>query len=124
MRIQSPDCGFSIEREVFSGGECDSLLTGLEGAARTRAGVRHLMGHSVVATVARDERMMRIAREALGGAAIPFRATLFEKTGRANWLVAWHQDTALPLCEQCDREGWGPWSRKAGILYAHAPEWA
>ncbi len=54
----------------------------------------------------------------------PFRATLFEKSQRANWLVVWYQDTALPLESYIDTPEWGPWSRKAGILYAHAPAWA
>jgi len=40
---------------------------------------------------------------------------------KANWLVVWHQDTALPLCERHERSGWGPWSIKEGINYAHAP---
>jgi hypothetical protein len=53
--------------------------------------------------------------------AIPFRATLFEKTLAANWLVVWHQDTALPLRERQELQGWGPWSIKEGINYAHAP---
>jgi hypothetical protein len=35
--------------------------------------------------------------------------------------AAWHQDTALPLRGKTERAGWGPWSTKAGILYAHAP---
>ena len=39
----------------------------------------------------------------------------------ANWLVVWHQDTALPLIERRDVAGWGPWSVKAGIVYSHAP---
>lgn len=55
---------------------------------------------------------------------IRFRATLFEKSGKANWLVAWHQDTALPLTSHFDDPSWGPWSEKAGVLYAHAPTWA
>lgn len=33
----------------------------------------------------------------------------------------WHQDTALPLRNKHDRLGWGSWSTKDGILYAHAP---
>jgi ectoine hydroxylase-related dioxygenase (phytanoyl-CoA dioxygenase family) len=33
----------------------------------------------------------------------------------------WHQDTALPLREKRDVAGWGPWSTKDGVLYAHAP---
>ncbi len=67
---------------------------------------------------------MRIAREVLGDAALPFRATLFDKSPTANWLVVWHQDTALPLRERREAPGWGPWSVKDDVIYAHAPEHA
>ena len=65
--------------------------------------------------------MLAIASRFLGPSAIPFRATLFDKSRGNNWLVVWHQDTALPLVEHRDVTGWGPWSVKAGITYAHAP---
>jgi len=52
---------------------------------------------------------------------VPFSATLFDKSPEANWLVAWHQDTALPLLERRDVTGWGPWTEKAGVSYALAP---
>jgi hypothetical protein len=68
--------------------------------------------------------MLRLARLSLGVDALPYRATLFDKSGAANWSVVWHQDTALPLQKQFDLNGWGPWSQKAGITYAHAPSWA
>ena len=61
------------------------------------------------------------SREALGQEAIAFHATLFDKSAKANWLVVWHQDTALPIRERHDAQGWGPWSVKDGITYAHAP---
>jgi ectoine hydroxylase-related dioxygenase (phytanoyl-CoA dioxygenase family) len=35
--------------------------------------------------------------------------------------VAWHKDAALPLRERGDVAGWGPWSVKDGVNYAHAP---
>jgi hypothetical protein len=57
---------------------------------------------------------LRFARRA-------FRATLFDKSLSANWLVAWHQDTALPLQQRIDVPGWGPWTTKAGVLHAIAP---
>jgi ectoine hydroxylase-related dioxygenase (phytanoyl-CoA dioxygenase family) len=82
------------------------------------------MGNPTVAALAVDRRLLYIAQELLRAPATPFRATLFEKSGKANWLVAWHQDTALPLTARFDAPGWGPWSEKAGILYAHAPAWA
>ena len=120
------DAGFWIEEDILSRRECGSLVEALSGgrAGRGRAGARHLMTHPAVAEVANDPRLLRIARRTLGGEAVPYRATLFEKSGRANWLVVWHQDTALPLAARFDSPEWGPWSKKAGILYAHAPGWA
>jgi hypothetical protein len=75
----------------------------------------------LVAQLASDSRLLGITQEILGGEAVPFRATLFDKSWRANWLVAWHQDTALPLHEKKEMTGWGPWSVKDGVTYAHAP---
>ena len=57
----------------------------------------------------------------VGTPAIPFRATLFDKSAVSNWLVAWHQDTALPLHQRVDDSLWGPWSVKGGVLHAIAP---
>jgi ectoine hydroxylase-related dioxygenase (phytanoyl-CoA dioxygenase family) len=117
------DAGYGLIPKVFGTPEVGKLLDGVERAnlPRSRAGVRHAMKNVSVADVARDPRMMRIAREILGDAALPFRATLFEKLPDSNWLVAWHQDTAVPLVERVERDGWGPWSVKDGVIYAHAP---
>jgi hypothetical protein len=118
--------GFWIEDNVFSDAECDDLIDaaplGLQG--RSRAGARHLMAVPAVGAAANDERLLRIAGRALGVGAVPFRATLFDKSAMANWLVVWHQDTALPLESRNNSTEWGPWSLKAGVLYAHAPAWA
>jgi ectoine hydroxylase-related dioxygenase (phytanoyl-CoA dioxygenase family) len=89
--------------------------------ARSRAGARHLLAEPAVARTAHDPRLLSIASNALGHDAIPFRATLFDKSRRTNWLVVWHQDTALPLRARRAVPGWGPWSTKAGVHYAHAP---
>jgi len=88
---------------------------------RSRAGLRHAMKLPAVASLAHDPRLMEIARGTLGADAFPFRATLFDKSPTANWLVVWHQDTALPFEERREIPGWGPWSVKDGVNYAHAP---
>jgi len=120
------DAGFWIEENVLSDRECAELVGTLSAnpQPRGRAGARHLMTNPAVAAVASDQRLLEIARRSLVGRAVPYRATLFEKSGRANWLVVWHQDTTLPLISYNDSSEWGPWSKKAGILYAHAPTWA
>src|SRR5215475_15816166 len=106
--------GFWIEDNVLSDRECDDLIEaaplGLRG--RSRAGARHLMSIPAIEAAAKDERMIRIATRALGDCAVPFRATLFDKSARANWLVVWHQDTALPVEARNDSAEWGPWSLK------------
>ena len=82
------------------------------------------MSNAVVHALVHDQRLTSIAANFVGASAVPFRATLFEKTEQANWLIAWHQDTALPLAARFDSPDWGPWSRKSGGLYAIAPDWA
>jgi hypothetical protein len=118
--------GFWIENHVLSDRECYDLIEilSLNQRGRSRAGARHLMSIPAVEAIANDERLLRIAGRALGAGATPFRATLFDKSVQANWLVVWHQDRALPLASRSDSPEWGPWSVKAGVLYAHAPAWA
>lgn len=115
--------GFAVIPGVYDADEVDRLSRILAFAAlpRSRAGVRHAMQVPAVDRMARDERLLRIVRDVLGPTATPFSATLFDKSPTSNWLVTWHQDTALPLCEKRELPSWGPWSVKAGILYAHAP---
>ena len=118
--------GFAIEQKVLAETDCNALLSALSATSvrRSRAGARHLMGNPAVAELAADGELIAIAKAWLGKAAVPFRATLFEKSSQTNWLIPWHQDTALPLTAQSDSPGWGAWSKKEGILYAHAPAWA
>jgi ectoine hydroxylase-related dioxygenase (phytanoyl-CoA dioxygenase family) len=116
--------GFAIIPGILGLKDVAGLLDELScvNLPRSRAGVRHAMRLPTVAAVAQDERLMGIARETLGGKAFPFHATLFDKSPMANWLVVWHQDTALPLKQRRETPGWGPWSVKDGVIYAHAPD--
>lgn len=109
--------------ELLSRPEAQRLIDDLDRSSlrRSNAGVRHALRHPAVASLAQEPRLLDVAQEILGADAVPFRATLFDKSPHANWLVVWHQDTALPLREQCDTPSWGPWSVKDGVVYAHAP---
>jgi len=115
--------GFAIIPAVLADRDISKLEQAFEcaGVARSKAGVRHALKHSAIADVAHDERLLEIARRVLGAGAVPFRATLFDKSPKSNWLVVWHQYTALPLCERHETPDWGPWSVKDGVIYAHAP---
>jgi ectoine hydroxylase-related dioxygenase (phytanoyl-CoA dioxygenase family) len=115
--------GYEIYEPLFQRAELHRLTTQLvtQPLQRSRAGARHILGCSAVAHLARDPRLIEIASGWLNASAIPFKATLFEKSRNANWLVSWHQDTALPMSKRQDVAGWGPWSTKSGVTYVHAP---
>jgi ectoine hydroxylase-related dioxygenase (phytanoyl-CoA dioxygenase family) len=118
------DPGFSIVENVLSPQECEILATAVEGASSDRAGTRNLMSNPAVSCLAYDSRMLRLAFDILGRNAVPFRATLFDKSTAANWHVLWHQDRALPLLTEVACSDWGPWSTKGGVRYALAPRQA
>jgi ectoine hydroxylase-related dioxygenase (phytanoyl-CoA dioxygenase family) len=120
------DQGYRIYEHVFGLTEMIAVQDAVEETElrRTRAGARHILGVPAIQRLANDPRLLAIASSFLAGSAVPFRATLFDKSAASNWLVVWHQDTALPLRQRIASAEWGPWSEKAGILYAHAPAWA
>lgn len=117
------ESGFAIIPNVIPpSGLLDVLLAIREMRADgARAGLRNMLQCPAASQLARDPRLMEIAVRILGADAFPFRATLFDKSPEANWLVAWHQDRALPIQRKQDKAGWGPWSTKEGVLFAQAP---
>src|SRR5262249_13911924 len=117
------DDGFAIGPGILKKGEAASLLSELPDPANQhgRAGIRHVLTHPAVWALANDPRLLTLATSVLGKSAFLFRATYFDKSPESNWLIAWHQDTALPVAEKRQATGWGSWSVKEGMLYAHAP---
>jgi hypothetical protein len=115
--------GFAVLPDRLSESELLRFQEELSACAlrRTRAGIRHALTLPCVAPLAKDLRFLNIARKMLGEGAIPFRATFFEKSPASNWLVTWHQDRSIPLKRRHHADGWGPWSVKDGVTYAHAP---
>ena len=115
--------GFAVVPSVLSTRELIPILVSLADLQppRGRAGIRHVLSHPTVKVVADNPRLVEMAQAVLGSSAFPFRATLFDKTPEGNRLLSWHQDTALPLQEQIETPGWGPWSEKEGVIYAQAP---
>jgi phytanoyl-CoA dioxygenase PhyH len=124
--MTQPDLGYSLHPGVFDRSDMLSTLGALSKAdvIRTKAGARHVLTLTGVRDLATDRRLLDLAARFVGPSPIAFRATLFDKSPTANWLVVWHQDTALPLRRRVEEPGWGPWSTKAGVIYAHAPAWA
>ncbi|MEQ1575624.1 MAG: phytanoyl-CoA dioxygenase family protein [Vicinamibacterales bacterium] len=121
--MQTSDTGFSITESVFERREMHRVCQALAIAdlPRTRAGVRNTLCVPAVRELVGHRNLVALATAFLGEQPIPFRATLFDKSALSNWLVAWHQDTALPVRQRIDEATWGAWSMKGGVLHAIAP---
>lgn len=123
---QTIEDGYTVIPDVMDERTCTRLLADLLEwtSGSSRAGTRNLMACPPVREIAAQDHLVSLAAAILGCAATPYRATLFNKSPDSNWLVTWHQDTALPLQTQLASPEWGPWSTKHGVIYARAPAWA
>jgi hypothetical protein len=63
----------------------------------------------------------KVAASALGDAARPVRAILFDKTPSTNWGLPWHQDRTIVVTRRVEVEGFGPWTVKSGLLHVAPP---
>lgn len=77
-------------------------------SASGRGGARRLLEEfPEVRGLARHPAVRGMAVAALGQACFAVRALLFDKTPRANWKVAWHQDLTIAVRDRRDVAGVG-----------------
>ena len=118
---ESFESGFRFIRPCLTSTRYAWWLRARSGIVRTRAGARHVLTVPEVRVLANQPALLAVARRYVGSSAFPFRATLFDKSAASNWLVSWHQDTALPIRTRVNVAEWGPWSVKGGVLHSIAP---
>lgn len=96
------DDGYSITEHTFERRDMETVCHALKSAdvLRTKAGARHVLRVAAVRELAAHPALVHLAETFIGAPATPYRATLFDKSAASNWLVAWHQDTALPVNQQ------------------------
>ena len=49
------------------------------------------------------------------------RVVMFNKSGRTNWAVPWHQDRIIAVAERHAVDGFANWSHKTGIWHCEPP---
>lgn len=91
-------------------------------SSRLRGGIRNLLSQSeLIAGLAYDSALSKLASSLLNTNAFPVRALLFDKVAEANWKVAWHQDTAIAVAARVNLPGYTGWSEKDGVPHVHPP---
>ncbi len=124
---QLEENGYALLSNLLPATEVDALLNAIENM-RTRQnttcapGVRQLLKHcDAVRALSTETPLFTLISEVLGYAARPVRAILFDKSPASNWYVTWHQDLSIPVRQQLDVPGFGPWSIKEGVIHVQPP---
>lgn len=98
-----------------------ALEDALAGLPRDGAGARIRQCPAVRPLLASEGPIGSIAAKALGKDARPVRAILFDKSPANNWSLGWHQDRTISVKGRREVAGFGPWTRKAGMLHVAPP---
>jgi hypothetical protein len=111
--------GFAVVRELLSQTDVDELTTEL--GSPSGAGRRGMLAHPLVKELSTSAALMSAVREHVPGTPRAVRAIYFDKSPGTNWLVAWHQDLTISVTHQVEAPGFGPWSRKDGLIHVQPP---
>jgi hypothetical protein len=115
--------GFCIIENAIDPRQIDVLLESITQAiaGSDRAGTRQI--HLLVPAVAKflNGKSVREIIDVFLPNGFPVRSILFDKTSASNWSVAWHQDLTICVAEKAEIPGFGPWSRKDGLLHVQPP---
>lgn len=110
----------AIELKVIQ--DLKNAVETLRGEHDFSGGLRRLVQLSpAIAEFAATEPLQEILRTIGLTDAFLVRSILFDKTPSANWKVAWHQDTKIPVREKFACPSFTSWSVKDGIHHTQAP---
>ena len=85
------------------------------------AGQRELLAQPWCRELAAWLLSLPALRPSLSADHVAVQCTLFEKSPDRNWLVAPHQDLAIPVAERVDHPALSGWSVKGGQTFVLAP---
>ena len=127
-----PASGIDIQRQLERDGavrcpavleapDVGALIATLSTVSADQAGVRLTGLPGLASFLVAPGPIGSIVAGVLGIDARPVRAVLFDKTPQTNWKLGWHQDRTIVVRERIEVEGFGPWSRKAGLQHVAPP---
>ncbi len=100
---------------------CLALETAVSAAPEGRPGVRLAGVPELGMWLDATGSVGRLVAAAIGEAAWPVRAVLFDKSDGNNWALGWHQDRTIVVQRRADVPGFGPWTIKAGLDQVEPP---
>src|SRR5216117_3059958 len=92
--------GYAIADLLLDGLQCEHVVNSLPAVSPGRGGVRELISHPTIVRLLSHPAFGRCLWKVVGRELIAVKATLFDKTAKANWGVQWHQDRVISVKER------------------------
>ena len=113
--------GFAIFTALLESAACKQLAAYLSPSLTSAAGTRALLAQPWCRELATRIRQHSAIANLIPPSYVAAQCTYFEKSQTKNWLVAMHQDIAIPVAARVDHAELHGWSQKEGILFVNAP---
>jgi ectoine hydroxylase-related dioxygenase (phytanoyl-CoA dioxygenase family) len=110
--------GFAVMASCLDNATVEPLGDQLD---QNRHSERNLLSVPIVRELATSKPVREIVETILGPQCFAVRGIFFNKTQESNWKVVWHQDLTIAVRERREVDGFGPWSKKAGITHVQPP---
>ncbi len=110
--------GFAVIASCLDEGTLERLCGHLD---KNKHAQRNLLSVPIVRELATSKPVREIVESILGPKCFAVRGILFNKTQESNWKVVWHQDLTIAVRERREADGFGPWSKKAGVSHVQPP---
>jgi ectoine hydroxylase-related dioxygenase (phytanoyl-CoA dioxygenase family) len=110
--------GFAVVPACLDEGTVELLCEDFDDS---RCPERNLLSVPSVHALASSKPVREVMESVLGPHCFAVRGIFFNKTQSSNWKVVWHQDLTIAVRERRDVNGFGPWTRKAGVWHVQPP---
>ncbi len=113
--------GFRLLPGLLTPDQRQALIAELAALPPGAAGQRELLAQPWCQALARWLQALPPLQPFLPADGVAVQCTLFEKSPDRNWLVAPHQDLAVPVAERVEHAALSGWSVKGGRHFVLAP---
>lgn len=123
--------GFAVIENVFSKKEVDSIVKEIDNAENTSDNFRRSNDLFAIRQFFKEipcsvplvftNAFKQLTSTILGEGFFPVKSIYFDKPGKSNWFVAWHQDLMIAVKEKHELEGYGPWTIKQNQYSVQPP---
>jgi ectoine hydroxylase-related dioxygenase (phytanoyl-CoA dioxygenase family) len=116
------DDGFTVIENVFTDTEIEHIIEIIQQANTSKPTFRKTNDLFAIRQFLKEvpatspfiftKRLNSIIREIFGEGYFVVKSIYFDKPGKSNWFVSYHQDLTISVDKKIEIEGFGPWSVK------------